>query len=186
MVSAMVDVGAIAAPADSSHLRTSELVAATYDRHQRELFTFALRACHDHEAAEDLVQEAFTRLIVEVEAGRTPNSIRAWLYRVVANLMVSRWRKTSTAERHFGALAASEPDAGPEPAYLDHERLADIDEALGDLDADARTALLMAASGFNGMEIAEAIGRSATATRILMCRSRLRLRARLESMASPT
>ena len=186
MVSGMADVRVVAVPVDSSHLRNSELVAATYDRHQRELFTFALRACHDHEAAEDLVQEAFTRLIVEVEAGRTPHSIRAWLYRVVANLVVSRWRRTSTAERRSGALAAGEPDPGPEPAYLDHERQRDIDEALGELDADARTALLMAASGFNGMEIAEAIGRSGTATRILMCRSRLWLRHRLESMVSPT
>jgi RNA polymerase sigma-70 factor (ECF subfamily) len=160
MVSAMADVGALVAPADSSNPRTSELVAATYDRHQRELFSFALRACHDHDAAEDLVQEAFTRLIVEVDAGRTPHNIRAWLYRVVANLVVSSWRKASTAERHLGALAAGGADAGPEPAYLDHERRAGIDEALGELDADARTALLMAANGFNGMEIAEAIGRS--------------------------
>ena len=59
-----------------------------------------------------------------------------------------------------------------------------LDVALGELEEDARTALLMAASGFNGMEIAEAIGRSANATRTLMCRSRLELRHRLESNGS--
>ena len=51
--------------------------------------------------------------------------------------------------------------------------------ALGELEGDARTALLMAASGFNGMEVAEAIGRTGTATRSLMCRTRLQLRDHL-------
>jgi DNA-directed RNA polymerase specialized sigma24 family protein len=40
----------------------------------------------------------------------------------------------------------------------------------------------MAAGGFNGMEIAEAIGRTGSATRTLMCRSRLQLRHRLGAM----
>jgi RNA polymerase sigma-70 factor (ECF subfamily) len=160
---------------------TTELVAGIYDGHQRELFTFAIRACRDHEAAEDLVHEAFIRLIVEVEAARTPRNVRAWLYRVVANLIASRSRHATVAERHLGAVATDDEDAGPEPAYLDHERQARIDVVLGELEEDARTALLMAASGFNGMEIAEAIGRSGNATRTLMCRTRLQLRHRLES-----
>lgn len=186
MVLGMDDLGALVAPADASSAPTMNLVAATYDRHGRELFTFALRACHDHATAEDLVQESFTRLIVEIEAGRTPGNVRAWLYRVVANLVISRGRRTAVVERRFGELAAGEADSGPEPAYLDHERQADIDVALGELDPDARTALLMAASGFNGMEIAEAIGRSGSATRTLMCRTRLQLRERLESNVSAT
>jgi len=71
---------------------------------------------------------------------------------------------------------------GPESAYLEQERDADLDLALGELGDDARTALLMAAGGFNGMEIAEAIGRTGGATRTLMCRSRLQLRHRLGAM----
>jgi RNA polymerase sigma-70 factor (ECF subfamily) len=163
--------------------RTDGLVAAAYDRHRREMFTFALRASRDPGAAEDLVQEAFTRLIQEVEADRTPRNVRAWLYRVVANLVVSRARRTNVAQRELGTLAIDDEDHGPEPTYLDHERQSDIDLVLGKLEPDARTALLMAASGFNGMEIAEAIGRSGNATRTLMCRTRLEVRHRLEAMA---
>ena len=55
---------------------------------------------------------------------------------------------------------------------------------LGELGADARTALLMAANGFSGLEIADAIGRSPNATRTLMCRSRIQLRERLVSMGT--
>jgi RNA polymerase sigma-70 factor (ECF subfamily) len=166
-----VDVGAV--------------VAAFYDRHQKELFTFALRSCRDREAAEDLLHEAFVRLIVEVEAGRLPDNVRAWLYRVTANLVASRGRRATVARRWLASAAA--PDRvvhGPEPSYLEQERRDDLDVALGDLGADARTALLMAAEGFRGEEIATAIGRSAVATRTLMCRARLQLRERLGSMES--
>lgn len=180
----MDDLSGLVTPAAASASRTDELVTAIYDAHQRELFTFALRACHDHEAAEDLVHEAFIRLVVEVDAGRTPHNIRAWLYRVIANLAVSRGRRATVAQRELGALRRDRTDAGPEPAYLEYERQSDLEAILGELGADARTALLMAANGFNGLEIAEAIGRSGNATRTLMCRARLQLRKRLGSLES--
>jgi RNA polymerase sigma factor (sigma-70 family) len=179
----MDDLEAMTAPAGLSASRTPELVAVIYHDHQRELYTFALRTSRDAGTAEDLVHEAFIRLIVEIEADRMPRNIRAWLYRVVANLAISGGRRASVARRQLGALAMTGTDTGPEPAYLDRERQSDLEAVLGELGADARTALLMAANGFNGMEIAEAIGRSGNATRTLMCRTRLHLRERLGSMA---
>jgi RNA polymerase sigma-70 factor (ECF subfamily) len=175
-----VFVGAYADPAP----RTSDLVAATYDAHQRELFSFALRTSRDREVAEDLVHESFVRLIVEVEAGREPTNVRAWLYRVVANLAVSRARRAAVAQKQLGELLDRGTEGGPEPLFLEHERRSDLDAVLAELGADARTALLMAANGFSGIEIAEAIGRSGNATRSMMCRARLQLRERLSSMES--
>jgi len=185
LTATMHDFTAPVAPAVLTRASACALVTATYDAHQRELFSFALRSCRDRGIAEELVQEAFTRLFVEIEAARTPDNIRAWLYRVIANLAVSGGRRTTVARRRLGALAAADVDVdeGPEPAYLEHEREADLETALAELDVDARTALVMAACGFKGMEIADAIGRSGNATRTMMCRSRLRLRERLASIA---
>jgi RNA polymerase sigma-70 factor (ECF subfamily) len=182
----MDDVEALVPPTIVAVPRTAELVASTYDRYQRELFSFALRASRDSQMAEDVVHEAFIRLIVEIDAGRQPGNIRAWLYRVVANLMISGGRRATVAQRELGAMVERGEQAGPESAYLIHERDADLGLAMGELGEDARTALLMAAGGFSGMEIAEAIGRSGTATRTLMCRSRLQLRRRLDAMGSAT
>ena len=162
--------------------RTAEFVAAIYDAHQRELFSFALRSCRDREVAEDLVHESFVRLIVEVEAGREPANTRAWLYRVIANLAVSRGRRAAVAQRQLGELLDRRTQSGPEPLFLENELRSDLEAILGELGADARTALLMAANGFNGIEIAEAIGRSGNATRSMMCRARLQLRERLTAM----
>ena len=173
-----VFMGAFADPAP----RTSDLVAATYDAHQRELYSFALRTSRDPEVAADLVHESFLRLIVEVEAGREPINVRAWLYRVIANLAVSRARRAAVAQKQLGELLDRRTEGGPEPQFLEQERRSDLDVVLAELGEDARTALLMAANGFSGIEIAEAIGRSANATRSMMCRARLQLRERLSSM----
>ena len=58
-------------------------------------------------------------------------------------------------------------------------------DALAELPVDDRTALMLAAHGFSGREIAAALGRSELATRSLICRARIRLRERLESEARP-
>src|SRR3954469_16127566 len=68
---------------------TSALVAATYDRHQRELFSFALRASRDGHAAEDLLEDAFGRLIEESRSEAVPANVRAWLYRTVAKAVIA-------------------------------------------------------------------------------------------------
>jgi RNA polymerase sigma-70 factor (ECF subfamily) len=177
----MDDLTALAVLEGAPAPTTSERIAEAYDLHQRELFTFALRCSRDREIAEDLVHEAFLRLIVEFEAGREPDNVRAWLYRVTANLNISRARRAAVAHKQAGELASRETAPGPEPLFLDHERRSDIDAALAELVPDARTALLMAANGFSGMEIAEAIGRTGIATRAMMCRARLQLRQRLGS-----
>jgi RNA polymerase sigma factor (sigma-70 family) len=157
------------------------VVADAFDAHQRELYAFALRASRDSEVAQDLVQEAFLRLLREV-AIRPPENIRAWLYRVTTNLVLSRGRRLTVADRWQHLLVARGTPEEPESAALRHEGTGNLETALGGLSRDARTALLLAASGFTGIEIAAAIGRTDAATRTMMCRARLQMRERLDSL----
>ena len=162
--------------------RDSEaLVLAAYEAHARDLNAFARSLVREREAAEDVVAEAYLRLVREAQAGRTPDDVRGWLYRVVANLVMSRGRRISVARRFLGHLVDRRPAESPESRHL---RL-DMDPALRDailsLPPDARVALVMAARGATGAEIAAAIGRSEAATRTLLTRTRQRVRARLES-----
>ncbi len=73
------------------------------------------------------------------------------------------------------SCARDEP-ATPEAVVLDHEASLALAAALATLPKATRTALLLAASGYPGAEIAAAIGRSDTATRTMMSRARLKLR----------
>jgi RNA polymerase sigma factor (sigma-70 family) len=166
--------GATAADAEA-------VVLAAYETHARDLHAFARSLVREREAAEDLVAEAYLRLVREVHAGRAPDDVRGWLYRVTANLVLSRGRRISVAQRFLGRLADRRQAESPEARHM---RLA-IDPALRDavlaLRPDARVAVVMAARGCSGREIAEAIGRSEAATRTLLTRSRQQVRARLEA-----
>ena len=156
------------------------VVLAAYQAHARDLNAFARSLVRDRETAEDVVAEAYLRLVRETHAGRTPDDVRRWLYRVTANLVLSRGRRISVAQRFLGRLVDRRHGESPESRHL---RLA-IDPALREavlaLPPDARVAVVMAARGASGREIAEAIGRSEAATRTLLTRSRQRVRARLE------
>ena len=169
---------------DPSDGQPADLARCVYEQHHAELYRSALRACRDPGTAEDLVQEAFLRLMLEIGRNRTPDNIRAWLFRVIANLAVSLGRRTTVSQRLAGSLGGHDQPPTPEAIAIDDELRAELASALLALPDRARTALLLAASGYSGAEIAAAIGRSDCATRTLMCRARLELRDRL--VAGPT
>jgi RNA polymerase sigma-70 factor (ECF subfamily) len=156
---------------------TSEaLVTAAYDRYRDELQGYLLRVTRDPEAAADLAQEAFLKLLVETRDRQAPDNVRAWLYRVATNAAVSRGRRLHTANVFEDRIPRPEPEDGPEEACLRKEAIHSVERLLAGVRPDERRALLLAADGVDGMEIALAIGRTHGATRTLLHRARTRLR----------
>ena len=153
-----------------------------YDQFATKLRAFAISATRDGAAADDLVQESFLRYVVELKAGRPPTSPGGWLYRTCANLIVSRGRRRTVADRMRGLLARRDVEPSPEDHALASERDRTLAIALSKLPADARVALLLAARGMGAEEIGVAIHRSAGATRTYLFRSRVRLRDELAAL----
>ena len=139
-------------------------------------YAVAMRATRDPELAEDVTQEAFVKLLTEARAGRYPDNTGAWLYRAVSNLVISRARRAEVARRYAPRLADVGAPDQPDVVALRREGHDELRRALAALSMDERTALMLAASGATGMEIAARLGRSHGATRALMCRARSRLR----------
>ena len=158
-------------------------VVEAWRAHHSEIYGFLVHSTRDHAAAEDLLQDTFLRLTREARDGRMPRLVRPWLFSVASNLAISRARRGSTALRwlHRQSDPESRTAESPESRTVRHEATSDVAAALGVLSPDARAALLLAAQGFSGVEIAAAIGRSDGATRTLMSRARLRLRSELVS-----
>ncbi len=155
-------------------------LAAIYETRRGELLAFLVGMTRDLDEAEDLLQETFVTLVREARAGRMPDDVRPWLYRVAANAMISRRRRFATWTRLVPRLLDRNEPERPEGEALRSERDAELHAALARLAPERRAALLLAARGFAGHEIAAAIGRSDGATRTLMCRARLELRGILE------
>lgn len=154
----------------------SDALVEAYDAYQRDIHGFLRAATRDADTAEDLTQETFIRLYREIEAGRTPDNIRAWLYTVATNLVTSRGRRLAVAERFKAVLAIRGSADSPEQETIRAERQDIVQRALAKLPTDDRTALLLSAHGFAGRDIAAVLGRTDGATRTLLTRARLRLR----------
>jgi len=156
-------------------------LARIYEERRGELLAFLVGMTRDPVLAEDLLQDTFVRLVREARAGRMPEQVRPWLYRTAANAAIDRGRRGATLARLLPRLfERSEPDR-PEGHALRAERDAELHAALAHLAPDRRAALLLAARGFSGAEVAALLGRTDGATRTLLCRARLELRDILEA-----
>jgi RNA polymerase sigma-70 factor (ECF subfamily) len=159
---------------------TEWLVMRAYDAHERGLYAFARSLVRDPDAAEDLVADTFLRLVHETAAGRTPDQVRPWLFRVLANQAINQARRRSVAARMLARIVSRDTVEPPDAGLLRTESGVAVREALLTLPMPMRTALRLAAEGVPGREIAAAIGRSEAATRTLLSRGRVRLREQLE------
>lgn len=157
----------------------NSIVEAAYEGHRSQLVRYLTGVTHDASTAEDLAQDAFVRLTIEASAGRVPDDIGAWLHRVAHNLAMSRGRRLSVADRRHSELAVPDQPRSPEQLALASERDREVQDAVSDLEAVHRYALLMAAMGYGGIDIARSIGRTEAATRTMLCRVRAKVRTRL-------
>lgn len=153
-------------------------IPALYASLRTPLMTALIASTHDQPMAEDLVQEAFIRLVHQARSGRMPRRPGAWLYRVANNLAISQARKASALRRLQPRLVGpiGDDDSSPERRVLDREWAEGCAEALDAMPPMTRRVMLMAAAGIPRRTIALRVGRSEGATRTLLCRGRARLR----------
>lgn len=157
-----------------------DLIGAAYTAHAGQVRRQLDRMLRDRAEAEDVLHEAFVRLLIEVRADRTPHNVQAWLRRAATNLAVSRIRHRAMARRRLEAAGREQRWISTPTDWVEED---DLDDALAPLPVTTRAALRLAADGFGGREIAVLIGRSELATRSMLCRARQRVRARLGELA---
>jgi RNA polymerase sigma-70 factor (ECF subfamily) len=153
------------------------LLTEAYEAHSAAIYGLALRSTRNPELAADVTQEAFIRLLTEGQRGRYPDNVGGWLYRTSSNLIISGARRRSVARRLAPRLVSPNEPSGPETVALGRERHRELDAALASLSVVDRLVVVLAAQGATGDEIASHLGRSGSATRTLLSRARVRLRA---------
>jgi RNA polymerase sigma-70 factor (ECF subfamily) len=136
---------------DVATSQREQALQGLHDRHAPELWRFALRLTRDPQVAEDVVQESLLRAWRDpgLET-RSEQQARAWLFTVVRNLVVDRWR--SAAQRHeVAGIDFVEPGVGDRSGeVLDRWLLTD---ALGSVSREHRQ--VIAAAYYEGRTVAE-------------------------------
>ena len=97
-----IDVDAISeteAVAIESHSSGADRLARLYEEHATDAIRLAFLLVGNREQAEDLVHDAFTRIISRFRLRRHPDDFGAYLKRVVINLAASRGRRRQLESR---------------------------------------------------------------------------------------
>lgn len=144
-----------------------------FDRHHEAVFRYLHRLTGDPDAAEELTQEAFVRLLEhEVDGAST----KSWLFTVARNLVRDRARtRRRRAELTEGEdLGPTDPET-PDEALRRSDRKRAVHRALDRLKPRDREMLLMREEGFSYAEIADATGVAATSVGTLLSRALRRL-----------
>ena len=156
-------------------------------RHQRRLMAVAMRSLGNRAAAEDVVQEVFTRAWVKAPSWQSRQdggggggaSYAAWLSRVAVNLCIdgSRRQRTTTLD---DAPEAPDPAANADDILLARERAARVRAAIAGLPERQRRAISLSYDAeLSNVEGAAAMETSVGAFELLLVRARRALRLSL-------
>jgi RNA polymerase sigma-70 factor (ECF subfamily) len=99
-----------------------------YDKHHLQVFRTAMSITHDHQTAEDILQECFLKLNVYARRIDTSLPLEPWLYRVTVNLAYT-W-----VTRHSHRWLTSIEDVIDRliaPAWTNSEQRAEVSEMQG-------------------------------------------------------
>jgi RNA polymerase sigma-70 factor (ECF subfamily) len=146
--------------------------ASFYGRTSRPLWSYVYRVTGHGPDADDIVQEAFLRLLRTGPEGGE-EEWRRYIYRVASNLVIDRWRSRSRRG----------DDHPPDPAApLDPERDADVARTFATLTPRERALLWLAyVEGETHQEIAASLGVRRGSVKVLLFRARRRLRDLLKA-----
>jgi len=158
------------------------------------VYRLALRITTSKEDAEEAAQDALWTAARKIQMFKGDSAFGSWIYRITANAAYQklRTRKTKSREialeevlpaldwdgRHFEPMDDWSPRVDEQT--LQHELRGVLEEAIDQLPADYKTALVLHdIEGMSNPDIAEALGLSLPAVKSRVHRSRLFLRQRL-------
>jgi RNA polymerase sigma-70 factor (ECF subfamily) len=85
-------------------------------RYQKPLYFLCFRYVHDHDAAADLTQRSFIRVLEKLDDLREDNTFKSWLFRIAANLSLNHIRDHARFVDESAAAVGDDPGAdGPPP-----------------------------------------------------------------------
>jgi RNA polymerase sigma-70 factor (ECF subfamily) len=172
-----------------------DALEALATRHERQVYSLALRMLRQPQDAEDVVQETFLSVLENLQGFREESSFTTWLMRIAthAALKVIRKRRgLNLVSLDAASETGEEGEPLPHPEFIadwrkaPHELAADaetrrlLDAALGQLDEKHRLVFILRdVQGLSVKETALALDLSETNVKVRLLRARLALRERL-------
>jgi len=136
-------------------------VARFYSLSRTSLFRRAFALVRDHSAAEDLLQEAFLRLVWEVRQGGPIRSAIKWTHKVLRHVALNHMDHRQVVSKvilegvDLESFQPTHPSPTAEQSLILQERRAALQAALARLGSRERKCLLLFAQGSSYQQIAK-------------------------------
>ena len=149
-------------------------------------YNIAYRMLNNSADADDVVQDAFLSAYRARDRFRGDAQVTTWLYRIVVNAALQKIRKERKPQR-TGQASVEDVEIvdwspGPESQTLNAELRAKLEEAIGSLPDDLRTAVILRdVQQLSTDEAARIVGVSIPAFKARLHRGRVALREQLNS-----
>jgi RNA polymerase sigma-70 factor (ECF subfamily) len=153
--------------------RDPQALAQVHDAYYPAIFRYIAFRVGDHETAEDLTSEVFTRLLRAVNDSSAPrNTLRGWLYRVAANVVADHHR-AGYRVKQVELDETMEGDAvDPSDALSGKQVLAELSDALAGLTDDQQNVISLRFGYEMAIkEVAQVMGKSEGAVKQLQARA---------------
>ena len=177
-----IEEGTAACPADEAALiararHDRRAFAPLYDRYADRVYRYCFRRLGTREAAEDATSLVFAKALAALP-GYRGGSVAAWLFAIAHNVCVNAVRRRPDLPLDAaGELIDAAPTGSPEAAALAAADGDSLRALLAGLPPDQRRVVELRLAGLTGAEIAEAMGRSLAAVKMLQARALARMRA---------
>lgn len=153
---------------------------ALYQRYLPRVYRYVYRQVGNQQDAEDLTASVFTEALESLDDYREQGSFAGWLFTIAHRRVVDRYRQQRervSLEEVAPALSNSGP--GPEALASRRDRLGRVAQALDELTPDRQEALALRFFGqLSNKEVAQVMGRSEAAVKMLVYRAIRQLRRR--------
>jgi RNA polymerase sigma-70 factor (ECF subfamily) len=166
-----------------------EALGALMERHKAAVYGYLLRLTGRRDAADDVFQEVFLKLVRNPGVYGEREKFKAWLFTVARNAAMDYFRREGSrgevplegdGDRPGPADYSASPEPGPEAAAVNRELGEKIERALGSLTEDQREVFyLRHYSGLSFREIAGMLGLPIGTVLARMSRAAAQLRKEL-------
>ncbi len=182
MQSKLTDIELIQKTLAGDQLAYADLVK----RHQRFVFTLAMRFTKNREDAEEVAQDCFIKAYRSLDNFKQESKFSTWLYSIVYTTAMTSLRKkrldtSSIDDEETGIQIAAVPSGYDINNAENRSRSFYLNQAIEQLSADDAAIITLFYKGEQSLEeIAQTLGIEANSVKVKLFRARQRLKEKLE------
>ena len=161
----------------------SQAMEAIYERFNRPIFNLVYRHINNRETAEDLLQDIFLKIFINLQNLKKEETFVSWLYRIAINSCYSHLRGRKSQLRRAIPLSEVEEKIGERTSLSGDKILRkSLDGAIQSLPGKLKTNFLLHdVQGFKHKEITRMLGCSVGTSKSQLFKARKRIRERLKN-----